>query len=81
MSERKVFIVVTMATVISPTFYERNCANYLAPVKNLTFSSRTKKLSAKLLYKKAALEMLMKLTPCCIKVKVEQGCLCLNLQK
>ncbi len=28
---------------ISPTFYERNCANFLAQVKNLTFTSSTKK--------------------------------------
>ncbi len=33
---------------ISPTFYERNCANFLAPVKSLTFTSHTKKLWVKL---------------------------------
>jgi hypothetical protein len=39
---------------ISPTFYERNCADFLAPIKSLTFTSSTKKLCAKLLYEKAA---------------------------
>ncbi len=48
---------------ISPTFYERNCANFLAPIKSFTFTSSTKKLHAKLLYKKAAHKMLVKLTP------------------
>ncbi len=48
---------------ISPTFYERNCADFLAPIKSLTFTSSTKKLCAKLLYEKAAWKMLVKLTP------------------
>ncbi len=47
----------------SSTFNERNCANFLAPVKNLTFTSSTKKLPTKLSYEKAARKMLMKLTP------------------
>jgi hypothetical protein len=33
------------------------------PIKSLTFTSSTKKLCAKLLYEKAALKMLVKLTP------------------
>ncbi len=48
---------------ISPTFCERNCANFFAPVKNLTFPSITKKFCTKLLYKKDVHKMLMKLTP------------------
>jgi hypothetical protein len=48
---------------ILPTFYEHNCANFLAPIKSLTFTSSTYKLCAKLLYKKAADKMLVKLTP------------------
>jgi hypothetical protein len=47
---------------ISPTFYERNCANFFALIKSLTFTSSTKKLRAKLLYKKAVRKMLVKLT-------------------
>jgi hypothetical protein len=47
---------------ISPTFYERNCANFLAPIKNLIFTSSTKKLCTKLSYEKAARKMLVKLT-------------------
>ncbi len=47
---------------ISPTFYEHNCANFLAQVKNLTFTSSTKTHSAKLSYEKAAHKMLMQLT-------------------
>ncbi len=49
--------------LISPTFYERICANFLAPVKNLTFTSSTKKLRPKLSYEKTVCGMLMKLTP------------------
>jgi hypothetical protein len=48
---------------ISPTFYERNCTNFLAPIKSLTFTSSTKKLCAKLSYIKAMRKMLVKLTP------------------
>ncbi len=48
---------------ISPTFYERNCTNCLAYIKCLTFTSSTKKLCAKLSYKKAVCKMLVKLTP------------------
>jgi hypothetical protein len=48
---------------ISPTFYERNCANFLSPIKSLTFTSSTKKLCAKLSHKKATHKMLVKLTP------------------
>ncbi len=48
---------------ISTTFYEHNCANFIAPIKSLTFTSSTKKLRAKLSYKKAACKMLVKLTP------------------
>ncbi len=47
---------------ISPTFYDRICANILVPLKSLTFTASTKKLSAKLLYKKAARKMLERLT-------------------
>jgi hypothetical protein len=47
---------------ISPTFYERICSNILAQIKSLTFTASIKKLCAKLLYKKAAHEMLVKLT-------------------
>jgi hypothetical protein len=63
---------------ISPTFYECNCANFLAPIKSLTFTSSTKKLCAKLLYKKAARKMLVKLTPgfihkiCTIKISIDK---------
>jgi hypothetical protein len=39
---------------ISPTFYEHNCANFLAQIKSFTFTSSTKKLHAKLSYEKAA---------------------------
>jgi hypothetical protein len=49
---------------ISPTFHERTCTNFLAPVKNLTFTSSTKKFRAKFLYEKAVSRMLVKLTPC-----------------
>ncbi len=48
---------------ISPTLYERICANILAQIKSLSFSASTKKLSAKLTYEKAARKMLVKLTP------------------
>jgi hypothetical protein len=48
---------------ISPTFFERNSANILAPIKSLTFTSSTKRLCTKLSYKKAARKMLVKLTP------------------
>ncbi len=48
---------------ISPTFYKRICANILAPIKSWTFTASTKKLRAKLLYKKPARKMLVKLTP------------------
>jgi hypothetical protein len=47
--------------LISPTFYQRICANFLAP-KSLTYTSSTKELCAKLLYEKAASKMLVKLT-------------------
>jgi hypothetical protein len=48
---------------ISPTFYRRNCANILAQIKSLTFTASTKKLRAKLSYKKGTYKMLVKLTP------------------
>ncbi len=48
---------------ISATFFECNCAIFFVPIKSLTFTSSTKKLCAKLLYEKAALKMLVKLTP------------------
>ncbi len=48
---------------ISPTFYKHICANILAQIKSLTFTASTKRLRAKLLYKKAARKMLVKLTP------------------
>jgi hypothetical protein len=48
---------------ISSTFLKRICANILAPIKSLTFTASTKKLCAKLLYKKVARKMLVKLTP------------------
>jgi hypothetical protein len=48
---------------IPTTFFERNCAIFFAPIKSLTFTSSTKKLRAKLFYKKAASKMLVKLTP------------------
>jgi hypothetical protein len=47
----------------SPTFFERNCAIFFEPIKSLTFTSRTKKLRAKLSYKITARKMLVKLTP------------------
>jgi hypothetical protein len=46
---------------ITPKFTKRICGNILAPIKSLTFTQ--KKLRAKLLYKKAARKMLVKLTP------------------
>jgi hypothetical protein len=48
---------------ILPTFYGCICTNILAQIKSLTFISSTKKLSAKLPYKKAAHKMLVKLAP------------------
>jgi hypothetical protein len=48
---------------MSPTFYERICANILAPKKVQTLNVSTKNLRAKLLYEKAARKMLVKLTP------------------
>jgi hypothetical protein len=48
---------------ISPTFYERICANSIAPKKVQTLNIRTKNLHAKLSYKKATRKMLVKLTP------------------
>jgi hypothetical protein len=48
---------------ISPTFYECICADILVPKKVQTLNVSTKKLRAKLLYKKAAHKMLVKLTP------------------
>jgi hypothetical protein len=48
---------------ISPTFKKGICANFLAPIKSLTFTASTKKLCSKLSYKKAACKMLVKLTP------------------
>ncbi len=48
---------------ISPTFFELNWANFLVPIKSLTFTSSTKKLRAKLLFKKAAGKILVKLAP------------------
>jgi hypothetical protein len=47
---------------ILPRYYERNYANFLAPIKSLTFTSRAKKLHAKLSYKKAVHKLLVKLT-------------------
>ncbi len=47
---------------ISPTFFERNWAIFFAPIKSLTFTSSTKKLCKKLLYKKATRKMSVKLT-------------------
>jgi hypothetical protein len=47
---------------ISSTFFERICTIFFAPIKSLTLTSSTKKIRAKLLYKKAAHEMLVKLT-------------------
>ncbi len=44
---------------ISPTFYEHNFANFLAPMKSSSFNVSTKKL----LYEKSARKMLVKLTP------------------
>jgi hypothetical protein len=38
------------------------CANIIAPIKSLTFTASTKKLRAKLSYKKAARKMLVKWT-------------------
>ncbi len=37
---------------ISPTFYERICANIVAQIISLTFTASTKKLSTKLSYEK-----------------------------
>ncbi len=37
---------------ISPTFKERICTNIIAQMKSLTFTARTKKFTAKHLYKK-----------------------------
>jgi hypothetical protein len=49
--------------LISPTFNRRISANILAPRKSLTFTASTKKLRAKLTYKKkAGRKMLVKLT-------------------
>jgi hypothetical protein len=48
---------------ISPTFYERICANILAPKRAQTYNVSTKKLRAKFSYEKAARKMLVKLTP------------------
>ncbi len=48
---------------ISSTFYWRTCANILAQIKSLTFTTSTKKLCAKLSYIKGARKMLVKLTP------------------
>jgi hypothetical protein len=48
---------------ILPTFYECNWANFLAPIKSLTFTASTKKLRPKPLHKKVAHKMLVKLTP------------------
>jgi hypothetical protein len=42
--------------------FERNCAIFFAPIKSLTFTSSTIKLFAKLLFKKYARKMLVKLT-------------------
>ncbi len=53
----------TFLESISPTHYERICANILAPIKSLTFIASTKKLRAKLLHEKAARKMLVKLSP------------------
>jgi hypothetical protein len=55
--------VFSVLESISPTFYERSCANVLVPVTSLTFTSSKKKLCTKLLYKKDAHKMLVKLTP------------------
>ncbi len=57
-------ILLSFLESISPTFYWRNCANIFAQIKSLTFTASTKKLRAKLKYKKGAREMLVKLTPC-----------------
>ncbi len=54
---------MTLLESISPTFYERNCTNFLVQVKNLTFTSSTKKLRTKHSYEKATRKMLMKMTP------------------
>ncbi len=60
---------------ISPTFYERICANILLPNKVQTQNGSTKKLCAKVLYKKAARKMLMKMTPEAIfLVRLETSC-------
>jgi hypothetical protein len=51
----------TIQVSISPTFYERICANFLAPKKfNVYF--KQKKLRKNFLFKKAAQKMLVKLT-------------------
>jgi hypothetical protein len=57
---------------ISPTFYERICANILVSKKVQTFNVSTKKLRAKLLYEKAPRKMLVKLRPGCSKIS-EKG--------
>jgi hypothetical protein len=56
-------LILIFLESISPTFYWRNCANILAQIKSLTFTASTKMLRAKLLYKKGAHKMLVKLTP------------------
>jgi hypothetical protein len=56
---------------ISQAFYDRICANILAPKKVQTSNVSTKKLWAKLLHKKAVCKMLVKLTPGLILVTVD----------
>jgi hypothetical protein len=58
---------------ISSAFFERNCAIFFAPLKSLTFTSSKKKLGAKLLYKRAAHKLLVKLTQGCHRMKKNES--------
>ncbi len=59
---RNVFFSVFHQWSISPTVYQRICANFFAPKKNLTYTTSTKKLLAKLSYERATHKTLVKLT-------------------